>query len=195
LNGIISGAWGCSGTERWEVRLGTVLNDSEFITPYIRTSAGVSLPANPRLKDTEPLAGWEFVQSIKYAFVPEESFERSIDWKGGSVLSSPSLQQWSMLLDSEIALEIVKRNFNSDSYRRAWGVKFWQVLPPSWRTLGALRDTRNANAYGLTLKAEFQAGPWRAQVGAGRMTLAVDRIVASFFYPSVEISFWPGEAK
>lgn len=195
LTGFFSGAWGCTGTERWEVRLGTALSGQEFITPYIRTSVGVSLPAPQNPQTIEFLSGWEFSQSVQYSFVPEDSFKPPMEWSEGSLLYAPSLQQWNLLLDSEIAMEVSKKNTAPDTTRRSWGVKFWQVLPPQWRTLGALRSTRNANAYGLTVRATFRMGSWQAQLGLGRMTVAVDRIVASFFHPTMEVSFRPGEAK
>jgi hypothetical protein len=75
----------------------------------------------------------------------------------------------------------------------AFGIKIWQTVPPRWRTLGALQDTRNANAHGVVGTYFFQKNRWSGEVGIGRMTADVDRVSATFFYPTFALALDLGE--
>lgn len=133
---------------------------------------------------------------IHYTYLPEASFNpiESLASKSNPLLS-PAVQQWSTFLDSEVALELLKKAGGSHLSITHWGLKVWQSLPPQWRSLGALRDTRNSNLNGLQAIARFQGQRWRAQAGLGRMTVAIDRVATTFIHPTVDLSLALGEAR
>lgn len=196
LTGIISAELECGVDFFWRIRAGSALLGFKKPVVYLRGSLGVSYPSLRTPRSLSNQSEWQLIQYIHYNFLPEASFNaiESLASKSNPLLS-PSVQQWSTFLDSEVALELLKTAAVSRMSITHWGLKVWQALPPQWRSLGALRATRNSNLNGLQAVARFQGQRWRAQAGFGRMTVAIDRVSTTFIHPTVEMSLALGETR
>ena len=196
LTGVVSAELECGGDFLWGLRAGTVLLGFKKPVLYLRGSLGVSYPPLPTPGSLSSQNEWQLLQYIHYIYLPEASFNpiESLN-KTSNLLLSPAVQQWSIFLDSEVALELLKKAGRNHLNITHWGLKVWQSLPPQWRSLGALRDTRNSSLNGLQAIARFQGQRWRAQAGLGRMTVAIDQVATTFIHPTVELSLALGEAR
>ncbi|MFZ9518974.1 MAG: hypothetical protein ACO3A4_00700 [Silvanigrellaceae bacterium] len=132
---------------------------------------------------------WSAQGTLQYVFLPAQAFATLPTMNTTNRLTHPSLQQWSVLADSNVTFELSKASQNPGSAFAAWGVQLWQTLPQSWRTVGALNSTRNVELNGITLVAHIDGERWRSVVGIGAMTAAVDQIALTFFYPTIEVSY------
>lgn len=126
---------------------------------------------------------------IRYVFLADNAFDSLTSLPNQSWLSNPSLQQWSLLSESDVSLELTWKSDTPTFLSQGFALKLWQTLPPQWRTVGALRQTRNTDLNGISLNALFQENRWQGRIGIGRMTFASDQLAATFFYPTFEVSY------
>lgn len=134
-------------------------------------------------------AAWQVVGQVSYVFLPDGAFSDLGSLASPSPLSTPALQQWSLLSDADVSLTLRLNSEDKNSFFNSYSLKLWQTLPPQWRTLGALRDTRAAELQGLIFQAHWRKNSWSGTLGAGRMAIALDKISLSFFYPKAELTY------
>lgn len=193
LVGIVSIEIGCRSYFDWQLRSGGLLVSFRTPTPYLRTSVGLTFPQKTSSPEQNSQPEWQIVQNLKYVYVPEKSFEfSSSDFKNKPIFL-PSMQQWSIFLDSEVSLEFQKILPGGSFQPTMWGIKIWQTIPAQWRSLGALRDTRNNEVNGYQITTKYQSKSWSAYLGLGRMNVAIDRISLNLIHPTVEFEASLGE--
>jgi hypothetical protein len=201
--GILAVDWNCQDTFLWGLRLGAMGFGYRSWTPLLTGRLGLQfpLPSSNSLPTDRTDTGqkwetnrrWLAKGTIQYVLIPDQAFASLPTLNTSSRFTHPSIQQWSVVADSNVTFEVSKQSENPNSPLAAWGIRLWQTLPKSWRTIGALNSTRNAELNGITLVAHVSKEKWRGVVGIGAMTAAVDRIALTFFYPTIEFSYLPFE--
>ncbi|NBW81259.1 hypothetical protein EBR21_05845 [bacterium] len=201
--GILAGDWNCQDTFLWGLRLGAVGFGYRAWAPLMTGRLGLRFPF-PTAGSLPPegtQAGqkwgtssrWLAEGTIQYVLLPDQAFASLPQLSTASRFTHPSIQQWNVVADTNMTFEVGKQSENPNSPVSGWGVRLWQTLPKSWRTVGALNSTRNAELNGITLVAHIGSERWRGVLGIGAMTAAVDQIAVTFFYPTIELSYTPFE--
>jgi hypothetical protein len=132
---------------------------------------------------------WGVYGNLNYVFLLNDAFAELSELSSSKPYFTPSLQQWNLLSESDVSFEIIRGNSPETSVFDTYRLKIWQTLPRSWRFVGGLRHTRDAELAGITILASFNSQRWSGSIGFGRAMIATDKIVASFFYPTAEISY------
>lgn len=160
--------------------------------PFATGKLAVGYPPEPSSSapsDHRTPADWQIAGKVSYVFLPDGAFSNLGSLAAPSPLSTPALQQWSLLADADVSLTLSLNSADKNSFFNSYSIKLWQTLPPQWRTLGALRDTRDADLQGLIFQAHLRKNNWSGSLGAGRMAIALDKISLSFFYPKAELTY------
>ncbi|NBO39120.1 hypothetical protein EBU99_11115 [bacterium] len=187
--GTLAAQWECQGSVLWSVRAGVLFVSKNSLVPFFRGELGLKLP----MSEPRQQAIWVIHPVIRYHFWPEINSQDVLSLPTTRSLNSREIQTWLALIDSDVRLEFLRQqSFFSEIFSH-WGIRIWQTLPSQWRTLGSLRTTRSADMSGVSLVAQRDKGKLRGTLGIGRMTINIDRISASFFHPSVELSYYIGD--
>ncbi|MEY3902060.1 MAG: hypothetical protein RL189_1366 [Pseudomonadota bacterium] len=192
IAGVIAADWRCEGSFQWAVQAGAVGFAWKKWQPFATGGLAVGYPpwhSNPAAADQPSAAVWQVAGQVSYVFLPDGAFANLDNIASTSSLSTPALQQWSLLADADVSLTLRLNSETRNSTIHSYSLKLWQTLPSQWRTLGALRDTRDAELQGLIFQAHWRKNSWSGTLGAGRMAIALDKISLSFFYPKAELTY------
>jgi hypothetical protein len=194
ISGLVAGQLDCSHSLNWGIRTGVALLGFEKPVPYVRATVGIAYPTESALREkVAPPQGWQLLQTLRYVYLPGNSFEKIQNLSSEQAYKSPAIQQWSVLLDSDVAFELRFLELENRTPEPFFGIKVWQTLPQRWRTLGALQDTNDADAHGIVGNYYFRRKQWSVELGIGRMTVEVDRVAATFFHPTFAVALKLGE--
>jgi hypothetical protein len=161
------------------------------LTPFLEAQLGVgfNIPSSTRTDGGQFRSAWRTQASIAYVFLLNNAFEGLESSRPSGLFSTPSLQQWNLLSQSDISFEFIRGTVNKPSIFDSYRLRIWQTIPRTWRFAGALRDTLDAEMSGITLLASFNNGRWAGSVGVGRGMISTGNITAGFFYPTAEIAY------
>jgi len=132
---------------------------------------------------------WQVSGSVGYVLLQNNAFRGTHPWRDSQWILTPSIQQWALLTDSDVTLELTQKTQNSNALFDAYTLKLWQTLPRAWRIVGALRDTEDTDLSGIALLASVKKQHWSGRFGLGRALVATDRLAATFFYPTIELAY------
>ena len=150
---------------------------------------GFDIPPKANAEVGHSPSVWRTQASVSYVFLHNSAFEGLESSQPAGNLSTPALQQWNLLSQSDVSFEIIRNTERKTSLFDSYRLKIWQTIPRTWRFTGALRDTRDAEMSGVTLLAAFNHRQWTGSAGVGRGMISTGKITAGFFYPAAEISY------
>ena len=192
IAGVFAADWRCKGTFQWTIQAGIVGFAWKRWLPYATGKLAVGYPPEhpgPAAGHQPTSSNWQMVGQVSYVFLPDGAFANLDRLAARSSITTPALQQWGLLADADASLTLRLNAEDKNSFFNSYSIKLWQTLPPQWRTLGALRDTRDAELQGLIFQTHLDKDNWSGTFGVGRMAIALDKISLSFFYPKAELTY------
>lgn len=190
--GFIGTQLHCPGTFFWSAEPGLLLYGFDRPDAYLESSIGIDYPTEEASRSATSESSWRVRTTVAYVYVRPNSFEYLQQAQPSNGLRSPGLQQWAILANSKVSSEFLLRLGPSHQLFNLVGIQLWQTLPPLWRGLGGLRQTRKGQMSGFSLSGYGSHGAWHASVGLGLSSIALERTVFTFAHPTFELKYGLG---